>query len=156
MQMQHTTPRKSVRIAGFLFIGTAALMAQSPVNNRKPAEAELIALNARAVPYPPAMAPAVPTPDSTGASSEIVSPAQPATPFQASDLVKQASAPGTSTLAMAQDHTASSSRGASSGSWFTAGPDALPTAVRMDPSFSPPSSRYGAAPAAVQFHFGKK
>ena len=162
MHMKHTTPRQSLRIAGFLFVGAVALMAQSPANNPEPAEVELIALNAMTVPYPPATASIVansqPQSLASGksASSETVIPAQPATQFKADDLFTKAPAPGTSTLAMAQDYTANSSRNGSSRSWFTAGPNALPARVRMDPSFGLASSQYGVAPAAVQFSFGKK
>jgi len=146
-------------------------MAQSPANKTESAEVELIALNAMTVPYPPATASIVansqPQSLASGksASSETVIPAQPATQFQADDLFTKASAPSTSTLAMAQGHTANSSRNGSSRSWFAAGPNALPARVRMDPAYGLPSSQYGAAPAAVQygvapaavqFSFGKK
>jgi hypothetical protein len=136
--MEHMTARQSVRIALFLFVGAVTLMAQSPVNNPEPAEVQLIALNAKTVPYPPATAYSAPNSLSQSLASG------------------KAPAPGTSTLAVAQDHTATSSANGSSRSWFTSGPNALPADVRMDPAFGLPSSRYGVAPAAVQFSFGKK
>ena len=147
--MNHMTARQSVRIAGLLFAGAVALMAESPMNNPEPAGVELIALNAKTVPYPPAMATSVPNSQSQslasgkGVSSETY-------------LFEKAAAPRTSILAMAEDHTANSSPNGFSRSWFTSGPNALPAHVRMDPAFGLASSRYGVAPAAVQFSFGKK
>ena len=100
--MNYTARDQMIRIAGFsLFLGAAALMAQSPNVNPVLMTTKLL--------------------------------------------------PGTAKLAMVNGHSAPTQP-----SWFTAGPHAVPVAVRMDPAFGPPTSTYGAAPMAVQFTFGRK
>jgi len=154
-QAKQTTLRQSVRIAVFCFSGAVALMAQSSAVHTQRAETELIALNLPAVSYPsPTVTDSQPQSLPTGdqASVETVKPAQPAAQIQTPDLLKPALTPNASTLATAQHR----SPDASGKAWFTAGPNAFPATVRMDPAFGLSSSQYGAAPAAVQFSFGKK
>ena len=124
--MKDTTARKAVRIAGLLILGAVALMAQSPVNNQE---------NPR---------------------SQTLAAVQSATPLQAADVLKIAPVPNAFSLAMPQDHSANANGNGSSKSWFTSGPDAFVAAVHMNPAFDLPYNRYGAAPAAVRFSFGKK
>jgi hypothetical protein len=153
--MKHTTLRNSVRIAGFFFVGTTALMAQSAVGNPAPAETKLIALNATAASFAPGVASSVPKsqPQSVAAGKDTASSAMIQAPVETSDLLKSASPVGALALAAAP---ATDSNREHSKSWLTTGPNALSATARIDPSFDPPFSRYGAAPAAVQFHFGKK
>jgi hypothetical protein len=158
--MKHTTLRKSVYVAGFFFVGTTVMMAQSAVNSPELAETKLIALNTTAASFAPAVASSVPkfqpqpqAAGNDGASSPMIPPRS--MPVQTSDLLKSLPPPGAPALAAPQNQTSDGNRGHSR-PWLTTGPDALSAAARIDPSFDPPSSRYGAAPAAVQFHFGKK
>jgi hypothetical protein len=58
--------------------------------------------------------------------------------------------PGQTTLAM------SSKPAADGNSWFMSGPNALPAYVRMDPNVGYELQKYGVAPIAMQFSFGKK
>jgi hypothetical protein len=136
-------------------------MAQAPANHSQRAETELIAFNSPAVSYP------LPTASITNsqpqfltgvdkASPETVKTAQPATQIQTLALLKPQLAPGFSTAAMAPNHGVNSGPDSSGKSWFTAGPNAFPATARMNPVFGLSSSKYGAAPAAVSFSFGKK
>jgi hypothetical protein len=120
--------RQSVRIAGFVFAGAVALAAQ-------PARVPALTKTAQ---NPPASAP-------------IVSNSQ----APSDDLIKNALTPVTSKLA-ADDHASYSNPAGSSKSWFATGPGTFPGSIRMNPAFGLPLSQYGAAPAAVQFSFGKK
>jgi hypothetical protein len=155
MQMKHTTLRKSVYVAGFFFVGTTAMMAQSALNRPEPAETKLIALNTTAPSFAPVVASSVPKsqPQSPAVSKDL--PPSQVVPIGTSDVLKNLPPAGAPALAAPQNQTSDGNRGHSR-SWLTTGPDALSAMARIDPSFDPPTSRYGAAPAAVQFHFGKK
>jgi hypothetical protein len=129
--MEHKSTRQSFRIAGFFFFSAAALIAQSSSQSQEPAKLQLIALNTPAnVPYP--------------APAEVPPVSQPAVP---SSVV---TSPVTVDLAAAKENMSGSK------AWFSAGPTALPATARTDATFGLPINRYGAAPAAVGFSFGRK
>jgi hypothetical protein len=144
--------RRAVRIAGFVFAGTVALMGQTVSNNPEAHETQLVAMNAVTTPHLPATMPSVPSVESQPSNTTP----QPATQVPAPDLRSKTLLPAASTPALAQERVAGSSRTRSSRPWLNAGPDALPSTARMDPLYDPPAKRYGAAPAAVQFSFGRK
>ena len=147
--MKHT-----VRTAAFFFVGAAALVAQTPVNNQEPTNVQLIALNTtKNLPYSETAASApnsqlqFPSKTET-ASSELSTPVQPGTLAPARTL-KPASMPGQTNLAVSGKHTTDAN------SWFMSGPNALPAYVRMDPNAGYELQKYGVAPIAMQFSFGK-
>jgi hypothetical protein len=150
MQMKHT-----VRTAAFFFAGAVALVAQTPVDNQEPTNGQLIALNTtKNVPYFETAA-SVPNSElqvplkAGNASSTVSTPPQPGT-LASTPTQKPALVPGQTSLAMSGKNTKDGN------SWFTSGPNALPAYARMDPNAIYELQRYGAAPVAVQFNFGKK
>jgi hypothetical protein len=167
--MNYTSQSQMIRIAGFsLFLGAAALMAQSPSSNnqesaKEPGAVQLVASIATTTQRHPVATESLqsqPQAPSSSKPTEFVQPAStsaaqtatsPAVALVNPTLMPSTLIPGTFRLAMVKEHTAPSQP-----SWFTAGPEAIPAAVRMDPSFGPPTSKYGAAPMAVQFTFGRK
>jgi hypothetical protein len=155
--MEYTMPRQSFRIAGFFLLGAAALMAQASKNNEE--QVQLVAFNTPTTARYPVTTEIGPNPKPRISSSNQASQhetgelraAQSSTiPLLGPALMPSRSLPVKLDLAIVKEHTASSRP------WFTAGPDALPTAIRLDPKFDPPTRQYGAAPAAVRFTFGRK
>jgi len=145
MQMKHT-----VRTAAFFIVGAAALVAQTPANNQDFKNVQLIALNTpKNMPYFASTAPVQnPEPQvrlKSDASSDLATPIQPGTLAPARTLK-----PAQTTL------TASSKPTVDGNSWFMSGPNALPAYVRMDPNAGYELQKYGVAPIAMQFSFGKK
>ena len=149
-QMKTSMPCQAARIAGFLFAGVAAVMAQSPANDTESNKTQLVALNTTTAPRT-SQAQA----DGKSQASQLTMPGQVATQTTAAELVKKSVAPSVSPASLLQDQVASSSA-SSNRTWFTAGLSALPAPVRMDPTFGLPTNQYGVAPAAVEFRFGKK
>lgn len=148
--MKHT-----IRTAAFFFVTAAALVAQSSANNQDSKNVQLIALNATKnlpdfLPVAPVQNPQPePRLKSDAASSDFTNPIQPGT-LAPAHILKPGSMPGQTAL------TASSKPTAGGNSWFMSGPNALPAYVRMDPNANYELQKYGAAPVAVQFSFGKK
>jgi len=150
MQMKHT-----VRTAAFFFVGAVALVAQTPVHNQEPTNGKLMALNTtKNLSYSQA-ATSVPNsqlqlPSKSGtASSELSTPLQPGT-LAPAHPPKPASLPGQTNLAISDKNTMDGN------SWFMSGPNALPAYVRMDANAGYQLQKYGVAPIAMQFNFGKK
>lgn len=144
-----------VRTGAFFFVGAVALVAQTHVNNHQPKNVQLIALNttknlpyfetATSVPNSQLQSPS----KSATASSELSAPLQPGMLAPAHTL-KPASMPGQTNLATSGKQTTDGN------SWFMSGPNALPAYARMDPNVGYELQKYGVAPIAMQFNFGKK
>jgi len=148
--MKHT-----IRTAAFFFIGTVALVAQTHADNQGSTSVQLIALNTtKNVPYfetatsVPNSQPQFPSRSET-ASSELTTPLQPGT-LAPAHILKPASMPGQT------DFATSGKNAADGNSWFMSGPNALPAYARMDPNVGYELEKYGVAPIAIQFNFGKK
>lgn len=141
--MNFTSPSQSFRIAAFFFLGAMALTAQSSNSNQEPAKVQLLASNTTTNTLFPA--PAESITDLTPPKTQ-----SPAAPLVNPALLPTHPTTSTITFAAVKEHTTSSKP------WFTAGPNALPATIRLDPKFDPPTQQYGAAPAAVQFSFGRK
>jgi hypothetical protein len=154
----YITPRQSLRIAGFLLVGAAALAAQSATSPAA-AKPHLIASNTPTnvlFPKPTELAPVyMPQAPSTSTTSQPVAleaqkASAPVVPIVNSALIQSQPALGTVTLASVKEHTSTDK------AWFSAGEAAFPATIRTKPNFGLPANQYGAGPAAVSFHFGHK
>jgi hypothetical protein len=129
-----------IRIAA-IFLGATALFAQSS-DNQEPARLQLIALNAQTnVVYPAPSEPAV---------SHQPQVTQPAAPLVTSPATVNQPSTVLADLNMSKERTSDGK------AWFTAGSAALPAIAKVDPTIGLPLNRYGAAPVAVRFSFGRK
>ena len=148
--MKHT-----VRTAAFFFAAAMALVAQTPVDNQEPTNVQLVALNTtKKLTFSETETTVLANSplqlsESETAPSELSSLLQPGTLAPAHTL-KPASMPGQANLAMTGKHATDGN------SWFMSGPNTLPAYVRLDPNAGYELRKYGVAPIAMQFSFGKK